>query len=84
MSYRATRHQPPQPGARRPSGWYDQSAEPHGLEEGDRVLVTCEGGGPSVSRLETWPPRLEVPERGGTYVLVDIGPRADWRYLWVP
>lgn len=53
------------------------------LGEGDRIFVTCEGG-PSWSRLEMFPPRLEGPERDGTYVLLDEGPREDWRYLFVP
>ena len=34
------------------------------------MFVACEGG-PSVSRLEYFPPRLEVPEKGGVYVLAD-------------
>ena len=53
------------------------------LREGDRIFVACEGG-PSASRLETYPPRLEVPEHGGLYVLLDEGPRDGWRYVFVP
>jgi hypothetical protein len=45
--------------------------------------VPCHGG-PSTSRLETYPPRLEVGERGGTYVLDDDGPPERWRYVFVP
>jgi hypothetical protein len=63
-------------------GWYDQSAEPVVLAPGDRLFVACEGG-PCTSRLETFPPRLEIAERGGTYVLDDTGPRWLWRYLFV-
>jgi hypothetical protein len=47
------------------------------------LLVPCDGG-PSISRLEAFPPRLEIAERDGTYVLVDIGPRSGWRYEFVP
>ena len=53
------------------------------LVEGDRVFIACEGG-PSQSRLEMFPPRLEVEEPDGTYVLADDGPRARWRYVFVP
>ena len=52
-------------------------------EHGERVLVRCDGG-PSQSRLVTYPPPLEIVERGGVYVLVDDGDPADWRYDWVP
>jgi hypothetical protein len=62
--------------------FYDQRAEFLTLRPGDRLLVPREGG-PSVSRLETYPPRLEVGERGGTYVLDDDGPRERWRYRFV-
>jgi hypothetical protein len=37
-----------------------------------------------VSRLETFPPRFEIDERGGLYVLVDEGELSDWRYVYVP
>jgi hypothetical protein len=53
------------------------------VTEGDRLLITCEGG-PAMSRLVHHPPPVELVERGGTYVLVDDGPAHDWRYLWVP
>jgi hypothetical protein len=72
------------PGPRHDPTWYDQRAEPVVLEPGDRLLIPCEGGGPSFSRLETFPPRLELEEDGGTYVLVDDGPRDTWRYQWLP
>ncbi len=45
--------------------------------------MPCEGG-PCLSRLEYFPPKLEIEERGGTYVLVDEGQLPDWRYLFVP
>jgi hypothetical protein len=64
-------------------GWYDQRDEYLTLRPGDRLLVRCEGG-PSTSRLERFPPRLEIEERDGTYVLVDDGPRGDWYYAFVP
>ena len=49
----------------------------------DRIFVQCEGG-PCLSRLERFPPPLEIAERGGLYVLVDEGDLPDWRYLFVP
>jgi hypothetical protein len=70
-------------GPRHSADWYDQSGEVVVLKEGDRIFVACEGG-PSGSRLETYPPRLEVPDRGGMYVLADDGPREAWRYVFVP
>jgi hypothetical protein len=72
-----------QPGPRHSPDWYDQSDEPTVLAPGDRLFVACEGG-PSTSRLERFPPRLEIEEHDGTYVLLDDGPRQDWRYLFVP
>lgn len=53
------------------------------FQHGDRILIACEGG-PSTSRLVHHPPPIEIPERGGLYVLVDDGPPGDWRYHWVP
>lgn len=41
-----------------------QSAEDHALEPGDRLFVPCQGG-PCRSRVETFPPRLEIDEPGG-------------------
>jgi hypothetical protein len=71
------------PGPRHSADWYDQSKEATILEAGDRMLIACEGG-PSSSRLELFPPRLEVEEHDGTYVLFDDGPRDHWRYVFVP
>ena len=82
MSWRASRFLD-HPGPRHSPHWYDQSAEPTVLEAGDRMFIPCEGG-PSTSRLEMYPPRLEVEEREGTYVLRDIGPRDSWLYEFVP
>jgi hypothetical protein len=47
------------------------------------MLIACDGG-PSNSRLIHWPAPLEIPERGGLYVLQDTGPVEEWTYLWVP
>jgi hypothetical protein len=47
------------------------------------MLLACDGG-PSMSRLVHWPPPVEIPDRGGMYVLVDDGPPEAWRYEWVP
>ena len=70
-------------GPRHPPEHYDQSDEDVVLRPGDRMYIACDGG-PSWNRLESFPPRLEVQERGGLYVLVDEGPRADWKYIFVP
>ena len=71
------------PGPRRSADWYDQSGELVVLGIGDRMLIECEGG-PSTTRLELFPPRLELEERDGLYVLIDEGRRDEWRYLFVP
>lgn len=52
------------------------------LAAGDRIFVACEGG-PCQSRLEAFPPRLEIEEKGGVYVLDDDGPRSAWQYRFV-
>lgn len=52
------------------------------MEPGDRMLLPCEGG-PSISRLVTYPPPTEIEERDGIYVLVDDGPTEHWRYDFV-
>ena len=77
------RRSPVDPDGRHSPEWYDQSDEMLALAPGDRLFVPCEGG-PCTSRLERFPPRLELDELGGTYVLLDVGPRADWKYLFVP
>jgi hypothetical protein len=71
------------PGPRRSADYYDQTGESVVLEPGDRLFLPCVDG-PAASRLEIFPPRLEVTERGGLYVLVDDGPRSEWHYLFVP
>ena len=55
----------------------------HQFEPGDRMLIRCVGG-PSRSRLENYPPALEVLEHDGIYVLVDDGPPDRWWYQFVP
>lgn len=72
-----------QPGPRHTADWYHQRGEVTVLDVGDRMLVACEGG-PSSSRIEAFPPRLEVVEADGLYALVDDGPRESWRYVFVP
>jgi hypothetical protein len=83
MAWRGSRRLLEMPGPRHEPDHYDQSEEPVELGRGDRMFIRCEGG-PSASRLEAFPPRLEVDERGGTYTLIDIGPRDEWYYLFVP
>jgi hypothetical protein len=63
--------------------WYDQRDEDIVLQPGDRFFIACEGG-PSTSRLEVFPPRLEVEESDGVYVLEEDGPRDQWRYFFMP
>jgi hypothetical protein len=48
---------------------------------GERLLIPCEGG-PSQSRLVREPAPLEIPDRGGVYVLDDVDPAAP-RYVWI-
>jgi hypothetical protein len=63
--------------------WYEERLGPdYPPRPGDRLFIACEGG-PCRSRLETFPPRLEVAEPGGMYVLEDVGPTEEWRYLFV-
>jgi len=69
-------------GARHSIDWYDQDREDVVLKRGDRFFVNCEGG-PCTSRLETFPPRVEIEGPDGLYVLVDDGPRAEWVYGFV-
>jgi hypothetical protein len=51
-------------------------------EPGERLLLPCRGG-PSASRLVTFPPPLEIRVQGGVLVLVDDGPVQDWCYDFV-
>ena len=52
-------------------------------EVGERMLIWCDRG-PSISRLVTFPPPLEIAVAGGLYVLVDDGPPASWCSEFVP
>jgi len=45
-------------------------------------MIPCDGG-PSRVRLEEYPPRIEIEEAGGMYVLADDGPVPSWRYHFV-
>jgi hypothetical protein len=63
--------------------WYKRLGEEGVIQPGDRIFVGCEGG-PSISRLEIYPPRVEIEERDGIYVLEDDGSPEQWRYLFVP
>ena len=71
------------PDGRHSLEWYEAVLLAEGMRRGDRIFVPCEGG-PCVSRLETFPPRLEIEERGGIYALDDDGALHEWRYLFVP
>jgi hypothetical protein len=61
--------------------WYDQSTWPYPSAVDDRLFIRCVGGN-AMSRVETFPPRLEITEPGGRYVLIDDGPPHDWTYEW--
>ena len=62
--------------------WYRSLLDAGQIRVGDQLLLRCEGG-PSISRLESFPPPLEVEEKGGVYVLDDEGPVYAWRYVFV-
>lgn len=68
----------------RHSAWrYANSLTEAARHGGDRVFIRCEGG-PCLSRLEAFPPRLEIEEKTGLYVLVDDGPPEARSYQFVP
>ncbi len=68
--------------ARHSDAFYGETMTDTPLQRGDRMFVRCEGG-PCLSRLEVFPPRIEIPEEGGLYVLVDDGPLEAWMYQFV-
>jgi hypothetical protein len=74
---------PSDPEARHSAAWYSPSRWESPLRAGDRVFIPCEGG-PCTSRLEVFPPRIEIAEKGGLYVLLDEGPPDGWLYHFVP
>jgi hypothetical protein len=69
--------------ARHSEWWYGSSLRDATRRGGDRVFIRCVGG-PCLSRLETFPPRLEIQEKTGLYVLVNEGPLDAWSYQFVP
>jgi hypothetical protein len=72
----------PDDGPRHTAAWYSAVGDEFMVKPGDRLLIPCDGG-PSISRLEIFPPPLEIEERGGMYVLEDEGAPAQWRYRFV-
>jgi hypothetical protein len=68
--------------ARHSEAWYDETLSTNPLQAGDRLFIRCDGG-PCLSRLETFPPRLEIRERTGLYVLVDDGSVDAWTCQFV-
>ena len=54
------------------------------MQPGERMLIPCDGEGPSRSRLVRSPPPLEIEEDTGIYVLVDDGAPEAWRYEFIP
>jgi len=69
--------------ARHSEEWYGDALTDTSLQRDDRMFIRCEGG-PCISRLEAFPPRIEIPEKSGIYVLVDDGPPEAWAYQFMP
>ena len=69
--------------ARHSPEWYRRAFGTDPMRAGDRLFIRCTGG-PCLSRLEMFPPRLEIEERSGSSVLVDDGPLHEWSYLFAP
>jgi len=45
-------------------------------------MIWCVGG-PAMMKRQRFPPEVEIPERGGVYVLDDEGDPTCWRYLFL-
>ena len=69
-------------GARHSSDWYVRAPGAGSVPEGTLLALPCDDA-PRRYRFERFPPRLEVEEHGGVYVLVDDGPVRFWRYRFV-
>jgi hypothetical protein len=52
------------------------------VEEGERMMIRCEGG-PTAWRATAFPPPTVIESADGLYVLVDDGPPEDWSYEFV-
>jgi len=68
--------------ARHSEEWYVDALRNSPPQRGDRIFIRCEGG-PCLSRLETFPPRIEIQEKSGLYILVDDSPTEAWIYQFV-
>ena len=68
--------------ARHSWDWYKDVQSESPVRPGDRMFLQCDGG-PCISRLEIFPPRLEIEERGGLYVPLDDGPLDEWVYRFI-
>lgn len=77
------RNLPQENEARHSPDWYRRAFGAEPMRPGDRLFIRCDGG-PCISRLEIFPPRIEIEERGGSYVLVDEGHLHSWSYFFVP
>lgn len=77
-----TTGEPTLDGARHSLAWYRERLGADPVRPGAGIMIPCEGGPLRVS-LETYPPRIEIPVRGGLYVLADDGPVHAWRYQFV-
>ncbi len=69
-------------GPRHSVGWYRDVLGEDAVRPGRQLMIRCMDG-PSRVQLETFPPRLEIRERGGVYVLDDDGPVHGWTYRFV-
>lgn len=78
-----SRRLPSGPEAKHSANWYTAALEDPPMRFGDRMFIQC-AGGPCTSRLETFPPRVEIQGRGGLYVLLDDDPLAEWKYQFLP
>lgn len=57
--------------------------EAWGVDEGDRMLIWCNGG-PAICRAVSFPPPLEISIDEGIYVLVDDANASEqWSYEFV-
>ena len=71
-------------GPRHTPDWYEQEGRERPCAwVGQRMLIRCNGG-PCFSRLDTFPPLLELDVPGGHYTLVDDGPAHEWWYRFAP
>jgi hypothetical protein len=52
------------------------------MQDGDRMLIPCQGG-PTAWRTARFPPPREIESEAGLYVLIDAGTPDQWSYDFV-